>query len=101
MNILLKNNPDKIRNCCREHDVEKLYAFGSVMTDDFSDNSDIDLLVKFGEIPFEKYADNYFELHKIFEEFFNRKVDLITENSLSDPYFIKKISQTKTVLYGG
>ncbi len=71
------------------------------MTDGFSDNSDIDLLVKFGEIPFEKYADNYFELHEIFESFFNRKVDLITENSLSDPYSIKKISQTKTVLYEG
>lgn len=81
--------------------MEKLYAFGSVMTDEFSDNSDIDLPVKFGEIPFERYADNYFELHEISESFFNRKVDLITENSLSDPYFIKKISQTKTVLYDG
>jgi len=45
-----------------EYDVERLYAFGSAMTDNFSDNSDIDLLVKFKQIPFEKYADNYFEL---------------------------------------
>ena len=74
MNILLKNNPDKIRECCREHDVEKLYAFGSVMTDDFSDNSDIDLPVKFGEISFEKYADNYSELHEIFEGFSTGKL---------------------------
>ena len=101
MNILLRNNPDKIRKCCREHEVEKLYAFGSVMTDNFSDNSDIDLIVRFKEIPFEKYADNYFELHEIFQKFFNRKVDLITENSLSNPYFIKKINQTKAVLYEG
>lgn len=69
MNILLKKNIDKIREYCRKHDVETLYAFGSVMTDNFSDNSDIDLLVKFREIPFEKYADNYFELHEIFENF--------------------------------
>jgi len=101
MNILLKENLDKIRKFCMEYDVERLYAFGSVMTDNFSDNSDIDLLVKFKQIPFEKYADNYFELHDIFEEFFNRKVDLITENSLSNPYFIKKVNLTKTVLYEG
>ncbi len=101
MNILIKNNLDQIRKYCREYDVEKLYAFGSVMTDNFSDNSDIDLLIKFKNIPFEAYADNYFELHAIFEKFFNRKVDLITENSLSNPYFIKKINQTKTILYEG
>jgi len=62
MNILLKENLDKIRKFCMEYDVERLYAFGSVMTDNFSDKSDIDLLVKFKQIPFEKYADNYFEL---------------------------------------
>lgn len=101
MNNLLKNNLDKIRKYCTEHDVEKLYAFGSVMTDNFSDSSDIDLLVKFKNISFEKYADNYFELLELFEIFFNRKVDLLTENSLSNPYFIKKINQTKTVLYEG
>ncbi|MEZ4526423.1 MAG: nucleotidyltransferase domain-containing protein [Desulfobacterales bacterium] len=62
--------------------MEKLYAFGSVMTDTFSDDSDIDLLIKFKKIPFEKYSDNYFELHDILEKFFKRKVDLVTENSL-------------------
>jgi|SRR3989304_4972857 len=101
MNNLLKNNLDKLRQYCQEYDVEKLYAFGSVMTDNFSDNSDIDLIIKFKEIPFEKYADNYFNLHEMFEKLLNCKVDLVTENSLSNPYFIKKINQTKTVLYEG
>lgn len=101
MNTLLTNNLETVIKYCREYNVEKLYAFGSVMTDNFSENSDIDLLIKFKNIPFEQYADNYFELHTLFEKFFNRKVDLITENSLSNPYFIKKINQTKTVLYEG
>ena len=101
MNNLLKNNIEKIKKYCREYDVEKLYAFGSVMDENFSDDSDIDLLVKFKNISFEKYADNYFELHEILEKFFNRKVDLVTENSLSNPYFIKKVNQKKMVLYEG
>ena len=101
MNNLLKNNLDTLRQYCQKYDVEKLYAFGSVMTDKFSDNSDIDLIIKFKEIPFEKYADNYFYLHEMFEKVLNCKVDLVTENSLSNPYFIKKINQTKTVLYEG
>ncbi|MBF0119588.1 MAG: nucleotidyltransferase domain-containing protein [Desulfobacterales bacterium] len=101
MNKLLENNLDKISKYCKDYEVEKLYAFGSITTDNFSDNSDIDLLIKFKKIPYEKYADNYFILHEIFENFFNRKVDLLTENSLLNPYFIKKINQTKIVLYEG
>ncbi|MBF0204298.1 MAG: nucleotidyltransferase domain-containing protein, partial [Desulfamplus sp.] len=45
-----------IKQYCQEYDVEKLYAFGSVTTNNFSDDSDIDLLIKFKNIPYEKYA---------------------------------------------
>jgi len=33
------------------------------------------------------------------EQLFNRKIDLITEDSLSNPYFIKSLEKTKTELY--
>lgn len=46
------------------------------------------------------YADNYFEIADRFEEDFNRSVDLVTEKSLKNPYFIKSINKTKTLLYG-
>ena len=101
MNKLLEKNLELIKNYCREYDVEKLHAFGSVTSDGFSDTSDVDLLVKFKNIPFEKYADNYFRLHEIFETVFMRKVDLVTERSLSNPYFIKKVNQTKVLIYEG
>ena len=101
MNELIQNNIDEIRQLCREHDVEKLYVFGSVAGGGFSDRSDIDFLVKFKDIPFDRYTDNYFVLRGLFENFFNRKVDLLTEKSLSNPYLIKMIDQTKTLLYEG
>lgn len=101
MNPLLKKNLKKIRFYCQQRDVEKLYAFGSATTDHFSENSDVDLIVKFKRLPFDKYTDNYFELHEILERLLNRKVDLVTENSLSNPYFIKKVNQTKKLIYEG
>ena len=101
MNALIQDNMDKIRRSCREYDVEKLYLFGSMAGGGGSPGSDIDLLVKFKDIPFDRYTDNYFALHDLFESFFKRKVDLLTEKALSNPYLTKVIDQTKTLLYEG
>lgn len=69
------------------------------MFESFNDKSDIDILISFKDISIEKYTDNYFELHYKLEELFNRKIDLLTENSLSNPYFIESIEETKQLLY--
>ena len=76
-----------------------MYLFGSATTEKFNDSSDIDILISFKEIPFEKYTDNYFELHEMLEKLFNRKIDLLTEKSLSNPYFIQSIEKTKQLVY--
>ena len=101
MNRLLETHIEQINDFCMAFDVERLHAFGSITSGEFTEKSDVDLLVKFKDIPFEKYADNYFKLHELFEVIFKRKVDLITENSLWNPYFIKKVNQTKALLYEG
>jgi len=46
------------------------------------------------------YADNYFEVAEKFELILNRPVDLITDKSLKNPYFIDSVNQSKTLLYG-
>ena len=76
-----------------------MYVFGSAVTSDFSESSDVDILISFKDISFEKYTDNYFELHDALVKLFQRKVDLITERSLSNPYFIESIEKTKQLLY--
>lgn len=76
-----------------------MYVFGSVCTDKFNDTSDIDILISFKDISIEKYTDNYFDLHYRLEKLFNRKIDLLTENSLSNPYFIASVEETKQLLY--
>jgi len=88
-----------IRDLCIRYDVKTMYLFGSVCTDRFDDESDIDFLITFKDIPVEKYTDNYFELHYNLEKLFKRKIDLLTENSLSNPFFIESIEETKLLLY--
>jgi len=61
--------------------------------------SDVDLLVALEDIPPEDYADTYFTLCEQFEMLFNRKVDLLTESSLSNPFFIQSIEKNKTLIY--
>ena len=44
---LLKANSDAVKSLCEKHKVEKLYAFGSVLTSAFNKESDVDFLVEF------------------------------------------------------
>lgn len=99
MHPIIQDKIDKIRELCQLYDIQSMYVFGSVCTDKFNDKSDVDLLISFKDISIEKYTDNYFELHYRLEELLNRKIDLLTENSLSNPYFIEAVEETKQLLY--
>ncbi|CAN2039498.1 Nucleotidyltransferase [Candidatus Magnetomoraceae bacterium gMMP-15] len=99
MNRIIDDKIEIINSYCKQYDVERLFLFGSITSNHFTKNSDIDMLIKFKSISTEKYSDNYFILHDLFEKTFNRKVDLVTEKSLSNPYFIKRVNQTKVLIY--
>ena len=65
MNILETYTSD-IKKLCESHKVKSLYAFGSVLTERFNGESDIDLIVDFSNIEVEDYADNYFDFKLYF-----------------------------------
>ena len=96
---LIENNKLELQRLCEQHDIQTMYVFGSATTADFNELSDIDILISFKEISFDKYIDNYFELHEKLESLFKKRVDLLTERSLINPYFIKSVEQTKQLLY--
>ena len=95
----IENKKPELQQLCEKYAVKSMYLFGSASTGNFNKESDIDILISFQELPFEQYTDNYFEIHEALETLFNRKVDLITERSLSNPFFIQSIDQTKQLLY--
>jgi predicted nucleotidyltransferase len=100
MQQILENKISDLKDMCLSLGVKKLYAFGSVVSDDFRDDSDIDFLISFADnLSIEQYTDNYFKLQYKLREMFKRKIDLVTERTLSNPYFIESIDETKELIY--
>jgi uncharacterized protein len=99
MNPVIIQNIESIKDICRRHKVSKLYAFGSVCTDKFNIQSDIDFIVAFQSRFFDGYVDNFLSLEKELEETLKHEVDLVAEETLINPYFIKVVNQTKTPVY--
>lgn len=100
---LIELNISRIIDLCRIHKVKTLAVFGSILTDKFNENSDIDLLVDFE--PAENrgttdYVSNYFSFRDALESLFMRKVDLIEEKGLRNRFLISNINRTKQVIYG-
>jgi uncharacterized protein len=99
MNKLIFDKLSDLNNLCLKYGVKSMYIFGSANTDKFNESSDIDFLISFKDLSIEEYTDNYFELHYKLEELFGRRIDLLTENSLTNPYFIQSIEATKDLIY--
>ena len=99
MNRIVTDKIDELRKLCLVFNVKSMYVFGSVCTDKFNENSDIDILISFDDLTIEQYTDNYFELHYKLQDLFGRDIDLLTERSLSNPYFIQGLEKTKQLIY--
>ena len=99
----MKNITDQqikaIQAACKARSVVNLYVFGSVLTQDFNAESDIDLLVEFEDQPPEDYADNYFDLCDDLEKILVRKVDLLTLRSIRNPFFKSQVFNARQQLF--
>ena len=88
--------PDQIAEFCRRHHIRRLALFGSVLRDDFRDDSDVDLLVEFeeGHTP----GLDFFAMQDELSGLLRRKVDLNTVGFLSD-YFRDEVLADAEDLY--
>ena len=99
---LIELNMQRIIDLCLKHKVKTLAVFGSILTDRFNDQSDVDLLVNFDTTDHEKwdYVTNYFDFRDALERLFGRKVDLVVEKGLKNKSFIANVNRTKQMIYG-
>ena len=89
---------EKIKNFCKKHNIKKMSLFGSALRDEFTDDSDIDILVEFDKNNIPSFFDLY-DMEQELSEFFNgRKVDLWTPNDLSK-YFRGEVGEKSEVIY--
>jgi predicted nucleotidyltransferase len=72
---------DAIAAFCRRHRIRRLALFGSVLRDDFTPESDVDVLVEFepGATPGLAFFDMEIELGRLL----GRKADLHTFNAIN------------------
>jgi len=89
--------PEQVADFCRRNGIRKLSLFGSVLSDHFSDSSDVDILVEFEpdqRVGYLKMAAMERELSALF----GRKADLRTPDELSR-YFRDEVLSAAVVQY--
>ena len=89
---------DRVQLICRELRLQRLELVGSAARSDFSEQSDIDVLVSFSGD--DRLFGRYFELKERLEKVFERPVDVIEERALKNPFFKKTIERDRVTLYG-
>ncbi len=96
----IEQNIEAIKTLCARYKVSKLFAFGSVLTEKFNSESDIDLLVDFDNVGVDNYADNYYDFKFSLQDTFRRKVDLLEDKAIRNPYMRQSIDLSKKLIYG-
>lgn len=100
MNRIVAERLDVLNSIAEKHGVQRLYLFGSALTDDFIPfASDLDFLVEFKAPALHGRADRYFGLLEDLEELFSMPVDLVERQAIRNPYFQREVEASKCPLY--
>ena len=85
---------------CRRVGAKRLDAFGSAVRSDFDATaSDLDFIVEFEPLAPARYADAYFTLKAELETLFGRRVDLLTERNLDNPFLRRRVDAERQPVY--
>jgi len=97
---LLEEIREAVAPACRDFNVRRLDAFGSVARGTSTQTSDLDLLVEFRE-PGSRPAKRFFGLLHRIEDTLGCEVDLLTVPGLRNPYFKKRVLEERVPIYEG
>ena len=78
----------------------RLEVFGSAADGGFDDRrSDLDFLVEFADLPLGERFDTFFGLQRALAELFGRAVDLVEAGAPRNPYFIRRLNESRRLVY--
>ena len=89
---------DTIAEFCKRNHIRRMALFGSVIRDDFTPESDIDVLVEFAPGRTPGLPPEFFNMERALSEIMGRKVDLNTEGWLSS-YFRQEVLDEAEEIY--
>lgn len=98
---LITDNLQKIIALCKKYRVKSLYVFGSILTPRFNDKSDVDFSATFHyeEDPLVA-GENRIQFYIGLQDLMKRKIDLVDEDCIRNPYFKEELEETKQLIYG-
>ena len=97
---LIESNRSQLEELCERYHVKRLALFGSAASGAFDfGTSDLDFVVDFEPTDDMNLADQYFGLLEGLQMLFQRRIDLVTERSIRNPYFKRAVDQTRIPLY--
>lgn len=88
---------EAVRAYCRTQPIQRLSVFGSALREDFTPESDIDLLIEFRQGARVTFLDLY-DIQQALEALIGREVDLVTPKALS-PYFRDDVTALAETIY--
>lgn len=97
---VISQHINQIAKLCETNNVKTLFAFGSVTTDKFREDSDIDLIVDIDDNDPVSYTDKYFNLKFQLQEILKRQIDLLEQKALRNRFLKSEIDRTKVQIYG-
>ena len=103
-NIIREKLPEidskKLFQLLRKNNVSRAYLFGSITTSKFNkEKSYIDIIIELVEMPPLEKGETLIGLWEQLEAFFERKVDLVTDQPIKNPYFRRSLEETKVLIY--
>jgi predicted nucleotidyltransferase len=100
VHALIESRRSQVADICRRYGVARLELFGSAVGKEFDEEtSDLDILVTFRQEAKRRAFDNFFGLRESLEALFARPVDLVTAESVRNPYLAREIEARRQILY--
>ena len=100
MNPIIDLHRHSLAEQCRRFGVRRLEVFGSAARSDFDfAKSDVDFIVSFADKTPGTYADRYLDFAAAIERLLGRKIDLLTERCIRNPYFRREVEAARQIVY--
>lgn len=90
---------EQLHQLCKKYHVKELYLFGSATTDNFSEDSDLDFLVKFDRQGYEGAFDQFIVFKQELEQIYGRSVDLYYFKKFRNSIFQREVERSKELIY--
>ena len=94
MIAVIEQHVSELAALCQRYRVHRLDLFGSAATGAFSpDANDLDFIATFDDADKLGYARRYLEFAEALEQLYKRPVDLLTQRSISNPFFRESVNR--------